>query len=712
MTVTKRFLLLLGAICCCAAVAMAQVDSPNVFQLEGDATKTGTICFLTFANGGPAIATPGAPNTGGLNAQGCPTVSNVGSSSKPVTATWNLITWGANSDDWNVLYPNHKSNALFAPAFVADAVNSSSDNTFLGASSKDTQDISVWGWNPHGVQDKDDIENAGAAAYKLPNGDTAIVAFMDRYGNSGDSTAGFWFVQDSTFALCTGNGTDSNGPNAACKATNTFVGNHFDGDLLIVSDFSQGGAVSTINIFKWSGTGTGGSLTGPVATLSPAPCNPAAPGANFCGAVNNAFTQLATNKGTFYLSPVAVATGGWSYSCKNCGGSTSFQTGDFLEIGVDLNKIFTTGQIPCFSTFFAETRSSTSSTASLSDLTSPVSFPFCAMNGSGACSTGAIVGGGTKIEEDFSLTATNTGPAPLYDLTVKTISLPTGSLVAAASCDANAPAGYTYFATPNALTGTNTTPGDGCLALAIPDTSGGIPANTGTATILGKFDTSAALSSPALVSATLTASSSSTGSPQNVEASASADVGSSSCQPTVTSGLSLAKKCDTCLQSSGSTLVVKVNEGVQYCNSGDTSVNTILIQDCRGTESSAGAGGCTAGTSADTTGKYCCTVPWVTLGSGLTLDAAPSGGGSTCKVLLKDCTGVQNCTTCDNCTNTPSSLTSGAGVCDGTATSTCNLADTVTMDGNGLLVGAESATPKTASCPLCPINTTCAPISF
>src|SRR6266478_2488638 len=102
MTRTKRFLLLLGAVCCCAAVAMAQVEAYNgVFQLEGDATRTTTVCFLQPASGGPAIATPGTPNTGGLDSVGCPTVSNVGSSSKPVAATWNLIQWGSLTDDWS-----------------------------------------------------------------------------------------------------------------------------------------------------------------------------------------------------------------------------------------------------------------------------------------------------------------------------------------------------------------------------------------------------------------------------------------------------------------------------------------------------------------------------------------------------------------------------------------------------------------------------------
>src|SRR5262249_18197418 len=153
---------------------------------------------------------------------GCPTVNPAGSS-----ATWSLISFGANTDDWASFAFSgsgftSKGHALFTPAFVNDPTNSATDNTFLGASSKDTQDISAWAWNPHGTQDKDDIDHAFAAAYKLANGHTAIYAGMDRFANSGDSTAGFWFVQDSTFALCTGfhlaASPSGNVPNNSCTA--------------------------------------------------------------------------------------------------------------------------------------------------------------------------------------------------------------------------------------------------------------------------------------------------------------------------------------------------------------------------------------------------------------------------------------------------------------------------------------------------------------
>src|SRR5262249_30598859 len=40
-----------------------------------------------------------------------------------------------------------------------------------------------------------------------------------------------------------------------------FTGTHADGDLLLVSDFTQGGSVSTIKVFRWSGDDATGSTT-------------------------------------------------------------------------------------------------------------------------------------------------------------------------------------------------------------------------------------------------------------------------------------------------------------------------------------------------------------------------------------------------------------------------------------------------------------------
>ena len=39
-----------------------------------------------------------------------------------------------------------------------------------------------------------------------------------------------------------------------------FVGEHTDGDLLVVSEFTGGGDVSTINVYRWNGDDATGEL--------------------------------------------------------------------------------------------------------------------------------------------------------------------------------------------------------------------------------------------------------------------------------------------------------------------------------------------------------------------------------------------------------------------------------------------------------------------
>src|SRR5262249_19548459 len=133
-----------------------------------------------------------------------------------------------------------------AGSFVTDAVNSRSDDIFTGGGSKDTLGIQPgpWLFTHAKPQAKDHITPAHAPQYVDPaTNDVILYCGMDRYDNSGDSTAGFWFFVNpiSEGAISKGNGT---GP---------FVGTHSDGDILLVSDFTQGGSTSTIKVFKWVG---------------------------------------------------------------------------------------------------------------------------------------------------------------------------------------------------------------------------------------------------------------------------------------------------------------------------------------------------------------------------------------------------------------------------------------------------------------------------
>jgi hypothetical protein len=233
---------------------------------------------------------------------------------------------------------------------------------FTGGGSKDPQDPGdSWAWkNAGGLPDKDNLLHGFAARYSLapsattcPAGGfpTCEVIFFgsDRFANDGDAVQGFWFFQ-SKIEL----GTASRGGGFA------FTGHHQNGDLLIISDFSNGGAVSTINVHKWDTTCLAAANNNPqpnecsaenlrlLATSTNANCTTAAATAGFCGIVNTGTTNV---------------TSPWSFTDK--AGSTSFRQGEFFEGGVNLSTLGLGGE--CFSSVASETRSSTSPTATLKD---------------------------------------------------------------------------------------------------------------------------------------------------------------------------------------------------------------------------------------------------------------------------------------------------------------------------------------------------------
>jgi len=140
-------------------------------------------------------------------------------------------------DDWSALVPNNTSTSanLLATVFIADGNNPPADTTyFTGGGSKDTNNVNKWARTTNDqAPDKDEISNAYVAAYK--SGSDLIIYFgADRFDNSGSSQIGFWFFKNPI--------TLNNG---------TFSGVHANGDLLILSDFTQGGAISTIKAYKW-----------------------------------------------------------------------------------------------------------------------------------------------------------------------------------------------------------------------------------------------------------------------------------------------------------------------------------------------------------------------------------------------------------------------------------------------------------------------------
>jgi hypothetical protein len=221
---------------------------------------------------------------------------------------------------------------------------------FTGGGSKDQQDISAWKCKNGSVPDKDELLHGFAARYtedidsdRVPAGDldeeTILYFGADRFDNSGDAQIGFWFLQDEVG--CTPNGGGGTG----------FDGTHTLGDVLILSDFTQGGTQPTISVFTWVGSGgTHGSLNLLAGgSVSEATCG-FADDDDFCAIVN----------------PADGVESPWPFLNKR--GETDFAHGEFYEGGINLSApVFGNLADECFASFVVETRSSQSVTATLKD---------------------------------------------------------------------------------------------------------------------------------------------------------------------------------------------------------------------------------------------------------------------------------------------------------------------------------------------------------
>ncbi|HEY3335567.1 MAG TPA: hypothetical protein VGK16_10075 [Candidatus Limnocylindrales bacterium] len=307
----------------------------------------------------------------------------------------------AKPDDWATVYGGTANTDV--TSFVDDraisvdcATGGNNCSIFTGGGSKDPQKISQWAWKTDtgGLPDKDNLQHGFAARYSLPSstecpgpvGDISgttkcemLFFGNDRFDNSGDAQQGFWFFQDAV----------------APNADGSFAGVHINGDLLLISDFSIGGTVSTITVYTWDDTclkasgntpavGTCGDANLRVAaTSTSAKCSSAVDPAltGFCGIVNPA-------NGT--VSP-------WPFVDKTTINATThpantFLQGEFYEGGVNLSYLNL--QNECFASVASETRSSQSTTATLKDFVLG-SFGHC---DSGIVTTPQTGAGGTMTD--------------------------------------------------------------------------------------------------------------------------------------------------------------------------------------------------------------------------------------------------------------------------------------------------------------------------
>jgi hypothetical protein len=266
--------------------------------------------------------------------------SSSATSGKPLAGTLvNGFTAGAFSKDFQTT--TKRGATVFATL----------DPTTFTTGSKDTLDINP-GWqcaSSNNVLSKNDIMNAYALAYTEtaadPDPGHQILYFgLERNSNNGDANVAFWFLQD-TVSCDSSNGTA------------TFSGHHVDGDLLVVSAFTNGGGVSGIDVYRWNGGATGSLGTTSVGHgVDCISGTGTAGGDSLCATTNGGAPPGGLN---------AVITTLWPTANTSDGLGTTLQPSEFFEGGVDLTSENLGGH--CFNTFVGDTRSSQSLTATIFD---------------------------------------------------------------------------------------------------------------------------------------------------------------------------------------------------------------------------------------------------------------------------------------------------------------------------------------------------------
>ncbi|OGP57810.1 MAG: hypothetical protein A2V67_14925, partial [Deltaproteobacteria bacterium RBG_13_61_14] len=255
--------------------------------------------------------------------------------------------------DWDALFsaagaelPFPAGSGGIDSAFVKDFVVGASgpDNSYHEPSNKDGDPIDGdgdgikepgdWGCvSASNPTDKTNILNAYAAAFNPSSGNKAghllLYFAVERYDNSGDANVGFWFFQNDV---------------SCDPASGAFLGSKTIGDILVVSAFTNGGSISTLDVYQWqAGFGKGGTPgLNPTPIVTGVDCSSAPSGASVCAKVN---------------SGVVVAP--WPSEDKigpdKDNSANALDTSELFEGGLDITSLVGN---TCFGSFMAETRSS------------------------------------------------------------------------------------------------------------------------------------------------------------------------------------------------------------------------------------------------------------------------------------------------------------------------------------------------------------------
>jgi uncharacterized repeat protein (TIGR01451 family) len=347
----------------------------------------------------------------------------------PPRVDWELIWCDEVDPDRTGVCTGQPASGALVSGFFFDPVNDTGDDIFAGA--KDSLDINAgvpqdWGWKLGSANDKNDIEHGFVALYQDPADDHYKLYFgSDKLANNGDAAMGFWFLQNDVAKVGDG----------------SFSAGHEFGDLLVQTDFTNGGAVSRIDAYVWVGGSSKAEVEANCAAF-PGSIEATAPSQ---GGLCKIFEAAACSSLGGADEPLCgeVNQGGetapWFYEYKFPGGvapSPTFPVSTFFEGGIDLTEIFGGVGIPCVATFLVETRQSQTETSELEDLLLG-GFELCGID---VTKTGPEK---SKVGEDvdYMVTVENTGISDLDQVSI-TDSL-AGDLSFQGTCGATLPAGAT-----------------------------------------------------------------------------------------------------------------------------------------------------------------------------------------------------------------------------------------------------------------------------
>jgi hypothetical protein len=169
----------------------------------------------------------------------------------------------------------------------------------------------------------------------------------------------------------------------------------------VTSGYSNGGTIPTIEVYRWNGGANGSLGQTPIYSSTQATCSSALAGDLACAMVNS-----------------GALTPPWLTQPK--GGGQALGANQFFEGGLNVTDALAAaggGPVPCFATFLADTRSSTSPTATIFDF-AVQSFPTCGklevkkyidVNANGVADNGDITSGPAVSGWNFSVTGPNPG---------------------------------------------------------------------------------------------------------------------------------------------------------------------------------------------------------------------------------------------------------------------------------------------------------------